>query len=137
MECPDTHYPIIQGSDQRCCKKCEAGEKVQRHCLVGQSNSTVCKPCEDGTYQASPNDKMRCRPCQKQIKSNRKVLQECTKLHDMEYGGCNEGYYHNTLLDFCSKCIRCRIGYGVKRECTNISNTECDYETCSTVSLAQ
>ena len=109
---------------------------MERHCLVGQSNTTTCKPCEEGAYQETPNGATRCQSCNRQIKPNRKILRNCTKLHNIEYGGCEEGYYHSMLFDYCNKCDSCPVGKGVKKECTDNSNTECDDAMCSTVSVA-
>ena len=129
QQCPDTHYLI----DKRCCLKCPAGESVELHCQVG--HNTTCKPCKNGTnYQAAANGETSCRTCNRQYKSNREVLKECTRFHNKEYGDCSPGYYHNLAFDVCTKCTTCPAGYGVKKKCAKYSDTECDKEKCGVVS---
>ncbi|XP_028393665.1 tumor necrosis factor receptor superfamily member 16-like isoform X2 [Dendronephthya gigantea] len=130
LHCPNSYYSTDHGGKERCCLKCEAGERVERHCLVGQNDTTKCKACETGTYQEAPNGEMSCRKCAKQEKQYRKLLTPCTKLTNMEYGDCYEGYYHDILLDTCKECKKCAKGYGVIRECNKDSNTLCDEEKC-------
>lgn len=134
MQCPDTHYLTAEGGQERCCLKCSAGTRVVRDCVIAENANTTCQSCPDGSYQPTSNSERRCRRCSRQIKSNRKLLKECTRFQNQEYGACMEGFYHNRLLDACQPCSLCQRGFGVKKECTDDSNTECDDEKCGNVS---
>ncbi len=103
--------------------------------LSGRQNTTTrCRPCEKSTYQATRNGEKICRRCGRQYKSNRKLLKNCTRFHNQEYGDCYKGFYLNGNLHACQKCTSCPPGYGVRKECTKSSNTECEEEKCEMVS---
>ena len=104
----------------------------------GLSNTTVCKPCPENKYQDEPNGKKYCKRCHMQIKENRKLLKNCTRFHNKEYDKhCNDGFYLNLAMDSCRRCTSCKPGYGVKKECSAESNTECDKDKCGMVSELQ
>lgn len=119
---------------EQCCRKCSPGQKVKEHCLVGKPNTTKCQDCTKGTYQPESNGEMYCRHCDRQIKSNRKILSNCTKLHNKKYGDCVKGFFYKEGLDDCVKCTWCPIGVGVEQECTKTTDTKCSKAKCPLVS---
>ncbi|XP_046850330.1 tumor necrosis factor receptor superfamily member 16-like isoform X3 [Xenia sp. Carnegie-2017] len=128
MVCPSTHYLTPKG--RRCCIKCKAGEKVVGDCEPGRNETTRCAPCPPGEFQESPNGERKCNRCFGYIPL-RIIVKECNRTQNRKMGVCIEGYYYNNALSYCQPCKRCLRGYGVKKLCTNETNTECEEKQCA------
>ena len=95
------------------------------NCVPGTfTSNTGCQNCPNGTY-SDRNNATKCAPCDKCVGKYNEMIKPCTSSSNAKCS-CQPGYYYNTGFTFCLKCVPCRRGQGVVRNCTATSNTVCD-----------
>ncbi|XP_072536943.1 tumor necrosis factor receptor superfamily member 14-like [Salminus brasiliensis] len=123
-------------TDEGCCSKCKAGNRVHKHC--SENTPTSCTPCPESTYASEPNGLKQCTICTAcDPGQGLKVRSACTQSSDAV---CEprDGYYcTNQNGDKCTQAVehkKCRPGQYIKHGGNAFKDTECDECTNGTYS---
>ncbi|XP_053557562.1 tumor necrosis factor receptor superfamily member 6B [Bombina bombina] len=106
--------------EQLTCQQCPPGSFVVRHCT--RQTDTQCQPCQDLHYTQYWNYLERCRFCNVYCGELERVKTECNQTQN-RVCECQPGYHRDSQL--CVKHTKCGPGYGVSKEGTPDSDTEC------------
>ncbi|XP_066540008.1 tumor necrosis factor receptor superfamily member 6B-like [Hoplias malabaricus] len=102
------------------CALCMPGTRAREPCT--RFTPTECAPCPSGSYTQFWNFMPRCLPCRAPCEQNQRERRACTPTTDRECE-CAPGHYWRA--EQCVKHARCGPGFGVKRNGTTQSDTEC------------
>ncbi|XP_052003484.1 tumor necrosis factor receptor superfamily member 11B-like [Xyrauchen texanus] len=103
------------------CTRCPAGYHMRSHCTPTQD--TVCSRCPEHHFTQFWNYLPKCLYCSTFCVENQYVKKECSPTNN-RVCECQEGYYWQA--DFCIKHTECPSGYGVQKNGTVHSDTNCE-----------
>ncbi|XP_023154786.2 tumor necrosis factor receptor superfamily member 6 isoform X1 [Amphiprion ocellaris] len=113
-------------NDEKTCCRCAAGQRVKKHCTTNPQDGQ-CELCEPGTYNDAPNFQETCQPCTSCSQDNANLEEDspCSPARDTKCR-CKSGHFCDRGVGMCKVCHPCKTcEYGVKKECTDTSDTEC------------
>ncbi|XP_043918977.1 tumor necrosis factor receptor superfamily member 1B [Protopterus annectens] len=112
---------------QKCCSMCPPGHHQFEACT--EDSDTVCHPCKNNTYTEIWN-RANCYKCIQKCSADYGLeeTQPCNATHKRKCACQKDFYCVNIHLEVCKMCspyTSCAKGYGVIKQGTSNSDTEC------------
>ncbi|KAJ8366156.1 hypothetical protein SKAU_G00149870 [Synaphobranchus kaupii] len=122
-QCPDGQREY---KGQQCCKLCSPGFYAG---TCSQNSSSVCRPCDSGSYLDHPNVMDSCELCTScDPKANLETKEECTVTQNAVCT-CKKGYYcdkgFREECKACHSCKKCEGDFVIEKQCTSTNDTVC------------
>ncbi|XP_055079351.1 tumor necrosis factor receptor superfamily member 14-like [Periophthalmus magnuspinnatus] len=113
---------------QECCPMCPVGTWVNKHCT--DFRSTLCLPCDTGTYMDEPTGRTECLPCRICASgSGLRVKAPCSStantVCEPEEGHFCVGPLDDGSCEASQRHKPCQPGYYIKQPGSASADTEC------------